>query len=263
MRRIRKRRMKDQRSGIEPAPSHAFAPRPRSEWIFPTSFSKLTGFVSYSSQPAANAFSRLFSEVSEVTTLIGMCFVSGWPFRRRVASQPSSPGSLRSITIRSGRSVFAQSTPSAPFIATLTSNPARAKRLCSENRLSSLSSTQRILVIAAFSFRKCSAHDGCPKQSAATRRVSLRLKEDKDARSGSDGRVLGFFTVSPAAPHHGDAVRAAAHALFEIGRKDSAERVDRHGGACSNLPESFPAERDCIRVRRCRAHRPQHDEVDS
>src|SRR5882762_6864885 len=149
---------------------HAFAPRPRSEWIFPTSFSKLTGFVSYSSQPAANAFSRLFSDVSEVTTTIGMRFVSGWPFRRRVASQPSSPGSLRSITIRSGRSVFAQSTPSAPFIATLTSNPARDKRLCSENRLSSLSSTQRILVIAAFPYQNA-------RLRAAIRRVADRTED--------------------------------------------------------------------------------------
>src|SRR6266849_5666926 len=70
---MRKSRTKDQGSGIDlalhPAPlGYAFAPRPRSEWIFPTSLSKLTGFVSYSSQPAANAFSRLFSDLSDAAS---------------------------------------------------------------------------------------------------------------------------------------------------------------------------------------------------
>src|SRR5689334_14649306 len=80
--------------------------------------------------------------------MTGMCFVSGWLFRRRVASQPSIPGSRRSITMSSGSSVFGQPTPSRPLVATLTSNPARLRRLCNVNRLSSLSTTQRILVIS-------------------------------------------------------------------------------------------------------------------
>ena len=53
------------------------------------------------------------------------------------------------MTMRSGSNVFTSSTVCAPSIAIVTSNPARVSRRWSINRLSALSSTQRILVIVA------------------------------------------------------------------------------------------------------------------
>src|SRR5207249_12179160 len=84
-----------------------------------------------------------------------------------------------------GLSVFAQSTPSVPFVATLTSNPARLKRLCSAHRLSSLSSTHSILVIAASPYRTAlracrMLHTNAPLR-AAIHRVSSCVDEDKDS----------------------------------------------------------------------------------
>jgi len=154
-----------------------------------------------------------------------------------------------------GPDVFAQSTPSVPFVATLTSESARLKRLCQRNSCLA-ASTQRILVIAASSMMDVQT------RRRQLGRVSLRLKEDKDARSGSDGRVLRFFAVSPTAPHHGNAVCAAAHALFEIGRKDSAERR-RPAWRAAAISRNRSQQRDCIRVRPVSRAPSQHDEVDS
>ena len=53
---------------------------------------------------------------------MGMAPVSGLPFRRRAASQPSTTGISRSIRIKSGRSLIAASHPFSPSPATNTSN---------------------------------------------------------------------------------------------------------------------------------------------
>src|SRR5258705_11713557 len=44
--------------------------------------------------------------------------LDGWQATRRLKGQPSSPGSLRSITMEAGRSGLAHSAPSVPFLAT-------------------------------------------------------------------------------------------------------------------------------------------------
>src|SRR5258706_9133584 len=58
-------------------------------------------------------------------------------------------------------------------------------------------------------------------------------------------------------------MRAAAQGLLKIARHDPAEGVDGHRRAPGDLPESFPAERDRIRVRRRRVDRPEHDKIHS
>src|SRR5260370_35503391 len=49
--------------------------------------------------------------------------------------------------------------------------------------------------------------------------------------------------------------------LPQIARHEPAERVDWHRSARGELPESFPTERDRVRVRRRRAHRTEHGKI--
>ena len=74
-----------------------------------------------------------------------MARVSGAALRRRVASQPSRPGMLRSINTKSGLSADTIAIPSAPSRATSTVLPARPRCCCTTYASSSFPSTYRIL----------------------------------------------------------------------------------------------------------------------
>src|SRR5690606_12746834 len=116
-------------------------PSGSSAWILARRLGILTGLASYSSQPASSAFSRSPGMAWAERAMIGMVRVSSAALRRRVASQPSSTGRLKSIRIRSGRSARASAMPCSPSAATTTSKPDRCRRRVSMYTLSSLSST--------------------------------------------------------------------------------------------------------------------------
>jgi len=71
--------------------------------------------------PAAMAFALSSAIAWAVSAITGILAVAGSALIRRVASQPSMIGRLRSIRIRSGRVELTSSTPSWPFTAITTS----------------------------------------------------------------------------------------------------------------------------------------------
>src|SRR5271165_3490791 len=102
---------------------------PESSWsIFCMSRSKSTGLVSKSSQPAARALSREPDMACAVSAIMGMALVAGLLLSRRVASQPSTTGRSRSITIKTGNSAVAIVHPVSPFSATSTSKPSSSSK---------------------------------------------------------------------------------------------------------------------------------------
>src|SRR5438045_994163 len=72
--------------------------------------------------------------------MIGIARVSAWAFSRRVASQPSIFGIVRSITMTSNGRHAASATPASPSAATSTSNPSSARKNLYMSRFSSASS---------------------------------------------------------------------------------------------------------------------------
>src|SRR3984893_5332327 len=108
----------DQQSGV--GGGHDTRPFPTSAWIFSIKRAISTGLVSNSSQPAASASSRSPVMAWAVSAMTGICRVSSPALMRRVASQPSSTGKLRSIRMTSGCSVAAMDTPWAPSDAVKT-----------------------------------------------------------------------------------------------------------------------------------------------
>ena len=91
--------------------------------------------MSKSSPPAASAISRSLVIACALSTMIGMCRVALSAFNCRVASQPSSTGSPRSIRMRSGSSVARHRHRLRPSTATTTRYPRRSSRRESASRL--------------------------------------------------------------------------------------------------------------------------------
>ena len=77
----------------------------------PSSRSRSTGLVSYSSAPAAMTCSRSSGIAWAVRAITGMARVAASAFSRRVASKPSTTGIFMSIRIRSGFSRTAWRSP--------------------------------------------------------------------------------------------------------------------------------------------------------
>ncbi len=67
-----------------------------------------------------------------------------------VDSKPSMTGITKSIRMRSGRSSIALTSPSCPFVASLTRKPKGAKRLTTTARFSHLSSTTNTCLVSPF-----------------------------------------------------------------------------------------------------------------
>ena len=88
------------------------------------------------SQPASNAPFEWPASAWPVSAMTGMSRVRGSSLRRRVASQPSRPGSDRSITITSGSSENALSSASWPFSASSTRSPEYVRNCTYMSRLS-------------------------------------------------------------------------------------------------------------------------------
>jgi hypothetical protein len=99
----------DQQGGI--AEGHGVEVSGRKMRILSSSRANLIGLVSYSSQPAASAFSRSPAMAWAVSAMIGMALVSGSALSWRAASQPSSTGRLMSMRISAGASARAMATP--------------------------------------------------------------------------------------------------------------------------------------------------------
>ena len=89
----------------------------------PQEISGKQGLVRKPSHPASAACSGAPASAWPVTAMTGMFFVRASAFSARVACQPSTPGSDRSMTTRSGGRSKARSRASAPLAASTTSRP--------------------------------------------------------------------------------------------------------------------------------------------
>ncbi len=103
------------------------------------------GFVQTSSAPASRARRSCSGSACPVSTNTRTAFVAPSSFSRRVAVQPSIPGSARSITMTSGRDVRARARPSSASPAVRTRRPAKEKYSAYISRLSTTSSMMRIV----------------------------------------------------------------------------------------------------------------------
>jgi hypothetical protein len=108
------------------------------------------GVETYSLQPAASARSRYWSAPYAETATIGTAakFLSSRILR--VAASPSSSGISTSMMIKSGRLLSAAMMARFPFSASTTRNPFFWSQVLSSNRVSSKSSTTRIVRRASF-----------------------------------------------------------------------------------------------------------------
>jgi hypothetical protein len=101
---------------------HDLFPCGKSLRITEMRWSRSTGLVTYSMQPASLALLRSSWPACAVMATTGTCAVEGLALIRRVASQPSMRGSDKSIRMRSGMSRVARSTPASPSSASRSSN---------------------------------------------------------------------------------------------------------------------------------------------
>jgi hypothetical protein len=130
------------------------------------------GFVTYASQPASSARSADEPITWPVQAMIGMRRVRQSRFKRRMASQPSRRGIMRSITITSGCSRSADSIASMPFVAISTRKPLALRYIPYISRVSTSSSTTK-----ASGRSSRSPTEGC---STCPRREPLRRRTRHD-----------------------------------------------------------------------------------
>src|SRR4051812_42831963 len=151
-----------------------------------------------------------------VRAITGVEAVAGSALSLRIASQPSTPGRLRSIRIRSKEPDRARANPEGPSTAASTANPRRASRRESMSRFISLSSTSRIRGMGGEGPRAIDAGRGGPgrlglyggrldptREVDCKRRAAARLTQDGDlaahhlAVASGDGQAEAGPSILP------------------------------------------------------------------